>query len=186
MKKIFMVMLCILLLLAVPTVAFAEDSVPEETTEEMTITEKVVEYVKANAEGILAVIASIGSAILVKLITSKLSNSVTTLNDNAIEIAKSSDDSLKTTTEKNEAFTAKIQELLEKYEKSEEDAKLLTEALAQSEAFIKDAKVAMLEVSNEFAELLLFANIPNAKKEEFFARHKKAVRPLEEAEGGDK
>lgn len=195
MKKIFMVMLCILLLLAVPTVAFAEDSVPEteisieteiESEEERTITEMVVDYVKENAEGILAVIASIGSAILVKLITSKLSNSVTTLNDNAIEIAKSSDDSLKTNTEKNEAFTAKIQELIEKYEKSEEDNKLLAEALVHAETFINGAKLAMLEVSNEFAELLVLANIPNSKKEELYARHKQAVRSIEEAEGGDK
>lgn len=193
MKKLFMILLCVLMLVAVPTVAFAEETVPEEsvpedtTTEvEMTITERVVEYVKENAEGILAVIASIGSAILVKFITAKLSNSVITLNDNAIEIAKSSDESLKTATKENEALTAKVQELLEKYEKSEEDKKLYEEALVQAETFINDAKIAMLEVSNEFAELLLFANIPVAKKEEIFARHKKAVRPLEEAEGGDK
>ena len=187
MKKLFMILLCVLMLVAVPTVALAEETVTEGTTEvEMTITEKVVEYVKANAEGILAVIASIGSAILVKLITTKLSNSVTTLNDNAIEIAKSSDESLKTTTKENEAFTAKIQELLDKYEKSEEDKKLYEEALVQAETFINGAKIAMLEVSNEFAELLVLANIPNSKKEELYARHKQAVRSIEEVEGGDK
>jgi hypothetical protein len=188
MKKIFMILLCVLMIVAVPTVAFATseaEEIPDKTiTEvEMTITERVVEYVKENAEGILAVIASIGSAILVKLITSKISNSVTTLNNNSIEIAKNSDESLKTTAKENKAYAAKIQELLDKYEKSEEEKKLYAEALVRVETFLKTAKLATLELSNEVAELLVLANIPNSRKEELYARHKNAVHEIESAEG---
>jgi uncharacterized protein (DUF2164 family) len=183
------------MIVAVPTVAFAEEAPEtEETTtiteeetleieEKPTITEMIVDYVKENAEPILAMVASIVSAIMVKFISGKLSNSVSTLNNNAIEIAKNSDDSLKNTTKENKEFIAKMTEVLSKLEKSEEEKKVLEEMLCKTATLLETSKIALVELGNEFAELLLLANIPNAKKESFYSSHKEAMRKLEETEG---
>lgn len=185
MKKIFMILLCVLMIVAVPTVAFAEDTVTEETTTEveMTITERVVEYVKENAEGILAVIASIGSAILVKFISGKLSTSVSTLNNNSITIAKEAEDKLGVASKKLEEYAEKMTEVLLKYEKSEDEKKALEGMLNKVTTLLETSKIAVVELGNEFAELILLANIPNAKKESFYASHKEAMQKLEKAEG---
>jgi hypothetical protein len=185
MKKIFMILLCVLMIVAVPTVAFAEDTVTEETTTEveMTITERVVEYVKENAEGILTVIASIGSAILVKLISGKLSTYVSTLNNNSITIAKEAEDKLGVASKKLEEYAEKMTEVLLKYEKSEDEKKALEGMLNKVTTLLETSKIAVVELGNEFAELILLANIPNAKKESFYASHKEAMQKLEKAEG---
>lgn len=185
MKKLLMILLCVLMIAAVPTVAFAEETVTEETTTEveMTITERVVEYVKENAEGILAVLASIGSAILVKLISVKLSTSVSTLNNNSITIAKEAEDKLGVASKKLEEYAEKMTEVLFKYEKSENEKKALEGMLNKVTTLLETSKIAVVELGNEFAELLLLSNIPNAKKESFYASHKEAMQKLEKAEG---
>lgn len=188
MKKIFMILLCVLMMVAVPTVAFAAsetEEVPDKTiTEvEMTITERVVEYVKENAEGILAVLASLGSAILVKLIGGKLSNSVSTLNNNSINIAKEASDKLETATKKLDEYEGKMADFLSKLNRSEEEKKILETTVAQVDTFLKSAKVAILDLADELAELLLLANIPNAKKEEALKIHQEALKKINEIEG---
>ena len=72
---------------------------------------------------------------------------------------------------------------LEEFRKTEEDKLRLEDVVGRVETFLKAAKLATLELSNEVAELLVLANIPNAKKEELYARHKQAIRTIEEAEG---
>lgn len=188
MKKIFMILLCVLMMVAVPTVAFAAsetEEVPDKTiTEvEMTITERVVEYVKENAEGILAVLASLGSAILVKLIGGKLSNSVSTLNNNSINIAKEASDKLETATKKLDEYEGKMADFLSKLNRSEEEKKILETTVAQVDTFLKSAKVAILDLADELAELLLLANIPIAKKEEALKIHQEALKKINEIEG---
>ena len=46
----------------------------------------------------------------------------------------------------------------------------------------RKTKVSFEEMPNMMAELLLLANIPNAKKEEIYARHLSAVNAIAEAE----
>ena len=66
MKKLFMILLCVLMMVAVTsTVAFAEGETPEES---LTITEQVVNYVKDHVEEGLTMLAAIASAVIVKLI----------------------------------------------------------------------------------------------------------------------
>ena len=50
------------------------------------------------------------------------------------------------------------------------------------ETLLKATKLANIEMSNDVAELLVLANIPNAKKEELYARHTQALKQLEEVE----
>lgn len=187
MKKIFLIMLCVLMIAAVPTVVFAEDA---ESVPDKTITEMVADYAKDHFEEI-TVIGTIIVSIFYERISKKKQNGLMgTLNNNAITIAENSTLSNRAMLDKAEAigeilnkYDEKIEGVLAEFRKTAEENKKLEDMLMNAETFINDAKVAMLEVSNEFAELLLFANIPVAKKDEFFARHKKAVRPLEEAEG---
>lgn len=191
MKKIFMILLCAIMIVAVPTVAFAEEAAPEteETTtvveveEKPTITEMIVDYVKENAEPILAMVASFASAIMVKFISGKLSNSVSTLNNNSITIAKDAGDKLSGASKDLKVYLEKAAEVLSKLEKSEEEKTAIEDMLCKTTALIETSKIALVELGNEFAELLLLANIPNAKKESFYSSHKEAMRKLEEAEG---
>ena len=80
-------------------------------------------------------------------------------------------------------YKAEFETVLKEIRKSAEEKKCLEDTLAHVETFLKTAKLATLELSNEVAELLVLANIPNSKKEELYARHKQAVQDLEEAEG---
>ena len=55
-------------------------------------------------------------------------------------------------------------------------------SLEQAEKRYETAKLANIELANEVAELLVLANIPPAKKEELYARHRAAVDKIAEAE----
>ena len=183
MKKLFMILLCALLMIAVTsTVALAAEDTPE-TEESLTITEEVVNYVTGHAEQILAMAAAIASTIIVKLITGKLSSSVGTLNNNAITIAKDAGDKLSEATNELKEYKEKMTVLLEEFRKTEEDKLTLEDMMTKVLTFIETSKLATIELSTELSELLLLANIPVSKKEELYARHKDAIHKLEEAEG---
>lgn len=182
MKKIFMILLCVLMIAAVPTVALAAEDTPE-TEESLTITEQVVNYVTDHAEQILTMVAAFASAVFVKLISGKLSNSVSTLNNNSITIAKEAGEKLSEAAKELKEYKEKMSELLEAFTKISEEKLTLEEMLTKVTTFIETSKLATVELSTELSELLLLANIPNAKKEELYARHKDAMHKLEEAEG---
>lgn len=181
MKKLFMILLCVLMMVAVTsTVAFAEGETPEES---LTITEQVVNYVKDHVEEGLTMLAAIASAVIVKLITGKLSTSVSTLNNNSITIAKEAGDKLSEAARELKEYKVAMAELLAEFRKTEEDKLTLEAMLTKVTTFLETSKLATVELSTELSELLLLANIPNAKKEELYARHKDAMHKLEEAEG---
>lgn len=183
MKKIFMIMLCALLLFAVPTVAFADSGEATETEENLTITEQIVNYITGNAEEILTMVAALASAVIVKLIGGKLSSSVGTLNNNAISIAKEASDKLDNASKKLEEYEGKMLEFMSKLERSEEEKRLLETNLNSAETFLETAKMAVVNLADELAELLLLANIPNAKKEEIYSMHQEAMKKLKQIEG---
>lgn len=196
MKKIFMILLCVLMIVAVPTVAFAEETVPEteETTtiteeetpeieEKPTITEMVVDYVTSHAEEI-SVIGTLVVGIFYEIRKhKKLNGSIGTLNNNSITIAKEAENKMSVASKKLEEYAEKMTEVLSKYEKSEEEKKALEGMLNKVTTLLETSKIAMVELGNEFAELLLLANIPNAKKESVYASHKEAMQKLEKVEG---
>lgn len=200
MKKIFVFILCVMLICAVPFVASAEETLPEvpeqtetvpETDEviEKSITEEIVDYVKSHIEE-LSVIGTLLATIFYEIRKhGKLNGSIGTLNNNAIAIAENSADAIKTAltevvdiadTVKN--YKDEFASLIAEVKKSAEEKKSLEDTLAHVETFLKSAKLATLELSNEVAELLVLANIPNSKKEELYSRHRAAVDAIATAE----
>lgn len=200
MKKIFVFILCAMLICAVPFVASAEETLPEvpEQTEtvpgadeviEKSITEEIVDYVKSHIEE-FSVIGTLLLTIFYEIRKhGKLNGSIGTLNNNAIAIAENSADAIKTAltevvdiadTVKN--YKDDFASLLAEVKKSAEEKKSLEDTLAHVETFLKSAKLATLELSNEVAELLVLANIPNSKKEELYSRHRAAVDAIATAE----
>lgn len=190
MKKLFMILLCVLMIAAVPTVAFAEEAVPEETVSDKTITETVVDYVQEHVEEISVIGTLIVGMFYEIRKHKKLNGSIGTLNNNAIAVAENSATAIKNALSGVEdvakvvnAYREEFEAVLKEIRKSAEEKKSLEDTLSHVETFLKTAKLATLELSNEVAELLVLANIPNSKKEELYARHKQAVGEIEAAEG---
>ena len=167
------------------------DTTIPETKETEPVTEKIKTYITSHLEEISVIVSLIVAAIYSKIKDGKFGASLGTLNSNAINIANRSAsiaeeafEKMKTVAEAVESWGEKINTLIEQVSKSEEEKTKLADSLAKVETFLKGAKLATLELSNEFAELLVLANIPNSVKDELFARHSKAVHEIEAAEEG--
>lgn len=205
MKKIFALILCCMLLCAAPIVAFAEDEIPETAVEEVlpeteeaapvteaeekSITEEIVDYFKGNLEEFSVIGTLLGFVVFYIRDRGKINGTVGLLNNNAIAMAQNSANAVKEALEKVEDIAKVVMGYKEDFEavlleirKNAEEKKSTEETLAQVENFLKTAKLATLELSNEVAELLVLANIPNSKKDELYARHTKAVHELEAVE----
>ena len=202
MRKILVFILCALLLIALPVVAFADEAEPtveenvplteESATEdeiEPSITETIVEWVKGNFEEITVIFGLLASAFYGTITRKGLHGSIGTLNNNAITIAENSAKAIKDSLTEVEGiaeiikgYKEEFSALLGEVRKNAEEKLSLEETLSQVSTFLKSAKLANLELSNEVAELLVLANIPNSKKEELYSRHTKAVHDLEVAE----
>jgi hypothetical protein len=161
----------------------------EETVPEKTMTEVIVEWVQSNFEEI-SVIGTLLVGIFYEIRKhGKLNGSIGTLNNNAIAVAENSATAIKTALAEVEDiaevvrnYKGEIASLLGEIRKSAEEKKSLEETLCHVETFLKTAKSATLELSNEVAELLVLANIPNSKKEELYSRHRAAVDAISLAE----
>jgi chromosome segregation ATPase len=79
-------------------------------------------------------------------------------------------------------YKDEVAALLEDIRKSAEEKQNLEETLHSVKAFLSTSKLATLELSNEIADLLVLANIPNSKKEELYSRHRAAVDAISTAE----
>ena len=192
MKRILVFMLCLLLIGAIPIVASAAEVSTDatEVVEEKTVTEEIVDYVKSHVEEI----SVIGTLILTIFYNvrkhGQLNGSIGTLNNNAIAVAENSAATIKKALEGVEDvakvvtnYKDEFESILSEWRKTAEEKKSLEDTLNNVEAFLKTAKLATLELSNEVAELLVLANIPNSKKEELYSRHRAAIAALAEAEG---
>ena len=186
MKRFLVLMLCIMLLMVTPVVAYAAE---EGAEVEKTMTEEVVCYVQEHFEEITV----IGTLILTIFYEvrkhGKLNGSIGTLNNNAIAVAQNSAETIKTAlagvegiAEVVNKYKDEIESLLGEIRKSAEEKKALEDTLSHVEGFLKTAKLATLELSNEVAELLVLANIPPSKKEELYSRHRAAVNAISVAE----
>ena len=115
-----------------------------------------------------------------------LGKSMGVMNDNAVTIAEQSSGMMAQALAgmENAALAVKgyderIASLLDAYGAAAEDRERLERELIEVRAYLKSAAEANLEFSNELAELLSLANIPNFKKEEIGARHLAAVRAMQ-------
>jgi hypothetical protein len=118
-----------------------------------------------------------------------LGKSMGVMNDNAVTIAEQSSGMMAQALAGMESaalavkgYDERIAALLEAHDATAADKERLERELLEVKAYLKSAAEANLEFSNELAELLSLANIPNFKKEEIGARHLAAVRAMKAAE----
>lgn len=214
MKKILIFIALMIVALSIPFASFAETSIDTETSPEInpegnstpetespsdgeilapTTVEKIVEYVKANIEEIIVIAWAAFMSIYTKISNGKLGGTLGTLNGNAVQIAKSSVSiaenaakKIDTATETIRSWETKIAAVLEKLERSEEEKRMLEETVSRIESVMKAVKGAAVEASNEVAELILLANLPNSVKDELYAKHLKSIEEIEtKGDGAD-
>lgn len=229
MKKILALMLCIIIVCAMPFAVYAEDelgtpvdeevdatenptdeetlpegenegvegTVPEDsvppdtapeenapTTEDnkptieeraKTITDKITAWVVERIELISTIVTIVLTTFYHIRKNKALSKSIVVLNNNAVKAAESSSRAIEGASGVVTGYSTEINALLTEFRKTAEDNQKLEAMLANVEGYLKNAKAANVELSNEVAELLVLANIPNSKKEELYSRHRAAV-----------
>ena len=195
MKKILAFVVCaVLLICAMSVCAFAEGSttVSEISGEKAMFdfsTEDIVEYIKAHFEEISVIIGLVLSAFYNIRKHKLLNRSISATNNNAIAVAENSEHIVAAAVNRMEGISAEVlgykeafAALMDEYRVSAEEKKNLEKTLNEAMNYIKTAKLANVEFANELAELLVLANIPNAKKDELYKRHLAAVNTIAEAE----
>lgn len=209
MKKIFALVICIILLVcAFPISAFAEgesvdgiettvqavDTSPitEESASEEEIsveeamvsftTEDIMNYIKTYFEEISVIITLILTAFYNIRKHKILNKSISATNLNAIRVSENSDLAIAEALATIQGYKDAFANLLTEFRATEEEKQKLEQTLGEALAYIKTAKLANVEFANELAELLVLANIPNSKKDELYSRHIAAVKAIAEAE----
>lgn len=197
MKRLLVLMLCVVLVCAMPIVAFAEDvaeDVPveetntpateksEEQIEAELMTDKIIEYIQSRFEEISVILTLLLTLFYQVKKHASLNKSIGTLNNNAVAVAENSSSAIDKALDRMGGVSSSVVEyigrmdaLLTEVRTNEEDKKKMQEALNTAMKYVESAKEANVEFANELAELLILANIPNSKKEELYARHRAAV-----------
>lgn len=171
----------------VPDDVPTDDSTFEEEVE--VVTDKIVKWLEDNSALLGMIVTLIGYGIVTFNRLSTVIKSASTMNNNAIAIAKNSkdvvDEALTSINSASGAVTnydARIMALLEAFKTTAEDKARLEKEFVELKNYLKTSTDANIEFANELAELLGLANIPNHKKEEIGARHLEHVKAILEAE----
>lgn len=159
------------------------EPVTEAPTDEVVLTtDMIVSWIREHFEEISVVVTLLFTAFFQAVKHASLNKSVALCNNNAVTIAEHSSDAINEALAKVEGVASVVAEykeqiasLLSEIRQSDEEKKRLEVAFAELENYLKKSKLANLELSNEIAELLVLANIPNTKKEELYSRHRAAV-----------
>lgn len=195
MKKLLIALLCVVLISATPVIAFAEEgslSAIEKTeswAEAELTTEAIIQYVQGHLEEI-SVIATLILTIFYQVRKhASLNKSIGTLNNNAVAVSENSSSAIGQALTSVQAvsdivggYKEELTKLLDEVRANAEEKNKLATALSTVEKYLETAKAANIELSNEVAELLVLANIPNSKKEELYSRHRAAVEAIATAE----
>lgn len=201
MKKILAILICAFLICTFTFVTSAEEVVTEVVTEAVTevVTETVTEvgffdlFVEPSVDKVMAFIGShfeeisviltlIFSALVGALKNKQLNTSVTTLNNNSVKVADNSLESMKGVSTVVKEYKDAMSEMLSEIRRNNEERASLEESLAEVSKYLKATRLANVELSNVMSEILLYANIPNSKKDEFYSRHLSAVNLIAEIE----
>ena len=176
----------------VVTETVAPDVETEPTTAEedlKTFCDKIVEWALENFEELSVIVSLIAGVYYSIRKHGWLNKAISTLNNNAVVVAEDSRTAIGNALAEVHGVAATVNEykemvvaLLAEVRQNDEEKKRLEAALMQVESYLKTAKLANVELANEVAELLVLANIPNAKKEELYARHLAAVGAITDAE----
>jgi hypothetical protein len=175
----------------------------ENSASEETLPDKIIGFITENYEGStflsLAVTIVVYTYFAIKKHKS-LHGTIGVLNNNAIKvasdsteavnyalnnaraIAENSTQAVQDIAEVVKGYKGDIVALLEEIRKNAEEKESLEDTLRTVTKALETSKMASMELANEVAELLVLANIPNAKKEELYARHRAAVDAIATAE----
>ncbi len=159
---------------------------PEAQIEAELTTEKIVEYVKMHLEEISVIVTMILTVFYQIRKHATLNKSIGTLNNNAVAVAESSATAIGQALTGIDGvsnivgnYTTAMDKLMSEIRANEEDKRQLVSTLAEVNTHLQTSKAANIEFANELAELLVLANIPNAKKDELYHRHRAAVDAIE-------
>lgn len=165
----------------------AEDGSKENLTELLSV--KFKKWVIPHLEEISVIITLIGTAFYNMRKHKLLNQSIGTMNNNTVTIAEQSSNmmtqaltGMENTALAVRGYDERIEALLDAHKSTLEDKERLEQELSELKVYLKTSTQANIEFSNELAELLALANIPNYKKEEIGARHMAAVRSIAEIE----
>lgn len=154
-----------------------------------TISGAFVKWVEPNLEEIGVVVTLIGYGIVLFKKLASVLKSLGIMNNNTITISKENANRMEQAMTAVTGYEERIKVLLEHYTslaetlvQTAEDKKKLENELVEIKNYLKISAGANLEFSNELAELLGLANIPNYVKEEIGARHVAAKNNIIEAE----
>jgi hypothetical protein len=154
-----------------------------------TISGAFVKWVEPNLEEIGVVVTLIGYGIVLFKKLASVLKSLGIMNNNTITISKENANRMEQAMTAVTGYEERIKVLLEHYTslaetlvQTAEDKKKLESELVEIKNYLKISADANLEFSNELAELLGLANIPNYVKEEIGARHVAAKNNIIEAE----
>lgn len=198
MKRIYALLLCIVLMCAMPVAVFAEDIDVPTTTEEETlptspenlaswseaelVTEKIKAYVQSHLEELWVIVTMVVATFLQAKKQGLLGKTVGVLNNNSVAVAENSTKAIADSTnainnavETVNGYKEEIFKLLDEVRANESEKQAQKALLGRVEKFLETSKAANIEIANEVSELLLLANIPNSKKEELYSRHRAAV-----------
>lgn len=201
-KKILMLFICAALLVCSGLTAFAEDTTPtEETatpTEEAsssfdwlevkdTVSGYIVGWVQKHPEEVSVCVTLIIFVVNSIFRARTMNKNMSVLNNNAVTIAKNSSESMgsalammQDTTGAVTGYDARITALLAEFAQTAQGKQALEAEMAEIKKYLQISAEANIEFSNELAELLALANIPNYKKEEIGARHAAQLKRLRE------
>lgn len=186
MKKLLALLLCILVVCTMMSVTcFATEIVDEapspsgdvpsqseisEASEK--IIDDIISWVKGHVEEISVIITLLLYTFYNIRRFTKMDKSVGTLNNNAITMAGDSEKAISAALIGIGNVSNELSSIKDNVDKS----------LGSIVTHLDTSKMATIELANEVAELLVLANIPNAKKEELYARHRAAVDAITSAE----
>lgn len=152
-------------------------------------TDEIVKWVETHLEEISVIVTLIATLIYQVRKHSSLNKSIATCNNNAVAVVENSNNAIATALTEVMAVSTvvgaykdQVDTLLSEIRQNDDEKKRLQTALTEVENYLKTAKLANVELSNEVAELLVLANIPNSKKEELYARHRAAVAAIDAAD----
>ena len=206
MKKILVilaVLMCALMVCVMPVAALEDgmvmDSDVSETETEAPTNEKpeaaeltteiIVTYIKEHLEELSVILTMILTVFYQARKHLALNKSITTMNNNTVSVAENSAAAIANTingmsnmAEVVTSYKAELERTLAEIKANVEEKREMKSMLEKVNKHLETSKAANLEFSNELAELLVLANIPNSKKEELYARHRASVDALEAAE----
>ena len=166
-----------------------EDEKTEEEIQAELTTEKIVNYITEHLEEFSVILTMILTVFYQVRKHIELNKSIATMNNNTVSVAQNSANAIANTvsgmagmTDTLNGYKTEMEKMLAEIRANEEEKRNMAAMLEKVNKHLETSKSANLEFSNELAELLVLANIPNSKKDELYARHRAAVDAIAAAE----